>query len=228
MTNKRRKTNDESSRDTAISELYREVAKEHTPEHLDARILDEAARRADRRYAAMTPWVRPFAWAATVGLTLAIVLEVTRLPPPETDPTLLPTQLTAPSSQGAAEQDVIQVGSEHARDSETNEVAIATSEPAGARAGAETFEATQMQSLDQARDIARTRLRANQPGGPDMNDTLSVAPQRADREGCTEHDRRAPESWLACIENLEREGVLELAKTEREQLRAAFPEFARE
>ena len=69
--------------DEAVSRTYREIADEKTPERLDRAILAEAARAARPRYARSRAWTRPLAWAATIALSVAIVLELTQVPAPE-------------------------------------------------------------------------------------------------------------------------------------------------
>lgn len=69
--------------DEAVSRTYREIADERTPERLDRAILAEAARAARPRYARSRAWTRPLAWAATIVLSVAIVLELTQVPAPE-------------------------------------------------------------------------------------------------------------------------------------------------
>lgn len=63
--------------DAAVSRRYRELSREHTPEALDRRILEQA-----RRKPAPSPRWRPaLAIAATLTLSLALVLSVTRQAP---------------------------------------------------------------------------------------------------------------------------------------------------
>ena len=69
--------------DKTVSRAYREIADERAPEHLDGAVLAEAARAARPRYARSRAWTRPLAWAATITLTVAIVLEFTRVPAPD-------------------------------------------------------------------------------------------------------------------------------------------------
>ena len=69
--------------DEAVSRTYREIADEQTPERLDRAILAEAARAARPRYARSRAWTRPLAWAATIALSVAIVLELTQVPAPD-------------------------------------------------------------------------------------------------------------------------------------------------
>ena len=60
-----------------VSAAYRDLATETTPERLDRRILERAARESRSRYGAVRAWMRPLAWAATIALSLAFLLELT-------------------------------------------------------------------------------------------------------------------------------------------------------
>ncbi|MBT8091629.1 MAG: hypothetical protein KJN77_01245 [Gammaproteobacteria bacterium] len=71
---------DNANSDPRVSHAYREIADERTPDHLDDKIMRMAAKASRTPYAAARAWMRPVAWAATIGLSLAIVLELTLLP----------------------------------------------------------------------------------------------------------------------------------------------------
>lgn len=60
-----------------VSAAYRDLANESPPPALDRRILAAARRQGQSRYGVVRAWMRPVAWAATIGLSLAILLEVT-------------------------------------------------------------------------------------------------------------------------------------------------------
>ena len=68
--------------DALVIQAYRDLADERTPEHLDRTILRAAAKEARPRYSRFIAWTRPMAWAATVMLSVALVLEVTNTPSP--------------------------------------------------------------------------------------------------------------------------------------------------
>lgn len=82
-----------------VSDTYHQAAKERAPEHLSEGIMRRAAvatppqRSANALSAA---WIRPAAWVAAIGLSLAIVLEVTQGPLPEQSVTTVTT--TAPAT----------------------------------------------------------------------------------------------------------------------------------
>ena len=64
--------------DIGPGEIYRELASEKTPPELDRQVLAMAARGGRTRHGRARAWIRPVAWAATIVLGVAAVLEVTR------------------------------------------------------------------------------------------------------------------------------------------------------
>ncbi len=64
--------------DAQVSDQYKSLANEGTPPHLDQAVLREAKRalRADNRKGFFGAWFRPVAFVTTVGLSLAIILEL--------------------------------------------------------------------------------------------------------------------------------------------------------
>ncbi len=69
--------------DALVTQTYREVADQSAPEHLNRAILKEAANATRPRYSRLIAWTRPMAWAATVMLSVALVLELSKVPTPE-------------------------------------------------------------------------------------------------------------------------------------------------
>jgi hypothetical protein len=65
-------------------DFYRAAPKERVPPHLDDRVLQRATLEAgrDRWFGWMIPWLRPAAFAATIGLSLAVLLELSELSTP--------------------------------------------------------------------------------------------------------------------------------------------------
>ena len=72
--------------DDRVSAAYRELATERSPDGLNHRILAEARRGAATRYAMLRGWTRPVAWAAMIGMSLAIVLHVSQTPEMQAPP----------------------------------------------------------------------------------------------------------------------------------------------
>ena len=72
--------------DERVTSTYRDLANERAPQHLNDRVLRMAASAKTSRSLIPARWMKPVAWAATIGLSLAIVLELTQVPqPPETN-----------------------------------------------------------------------------------------------------------------------------------------------
>ncbi len=74
---------DNEEMDKLVADTYRQLDEEQAPEHLNQTILRMASHPDARKgnanflYAA---WMKPVAWAAMTGVTLAIVLELNQLP----------------------------------------------------------------------------------------------------------------------------------------------------
>lgn len=87
--------------DQQVTRTYKALARERAPEHLNERVLKMAA-GSRTPYARARAWMRPAAWAATIALSFAIVLQLTQLPAPETEEAAL--YLPADSGAGANRQ----------------------------------------------------------------------------------------------------------------------------
>ena len=83
MTTERNAPQSAAETDALVTRTYREIADERAPDHLDRTVLKEAANAARPRYSRLRSWTRPMAWAATVVLSVALVLEVTNAPVPQ-------------------------------------------------------------------------------------------------------------------------------------------------
>ncbi|MBT8099873.1 MAG: hypothetical protein KJO82_08990 [Gammaproteobacteria bacterium] len=93
----------ERTTDDDVSRTYRDIANERTPERLNDAILQQAAKAARPSYARSIRWTRPLAWAATITLCLALTLQFTRLPTP--DSVVLPTPAASPAKREVPETD---------------------------------------------------------------------------------------------------------------------------
>ncbi len=98
MSNEHPSTDSNGVTDPIVSQAYGEAADERVPAELDRAVLSRAASAARPRYARSILWLRPLAWTATIGLCLAIVLELTRVPPLE--PAVIDTPAAASDAPG--------------------------------------------------------------------------------------------------------------------------------
>jgi len=83
MTNERNIIDPGADTDAGVTRAYRDTKDEHAPDGLNRTILDQAAKAARPRYSQIRLWTRPMAWAATVMLSVAIVLQLTQTPTPD-------------------------------------------------------------------------------------------------------------------------------------------------
>jgi hypothetical protein len=98
--------------DDLVTETYRELGVEKAPEHLNQSILRMASgggEPSDARNTLFAAWMKPVAWAATIGLSLAIVLELSELPtaPVRSDPVRSDSMPTAESMREDALEETL-------------------------------------------------------------------------------------------------------------------------
>lgn len=219
MTNERQHPDFTAETDETVSATYRELSREGAPNHLNEKVLQQAAERALRpRYSRSVMWTRPLAWAATVGLCLAIVLEVTRVPTPE-----------------------IVITDDANRSLEAEPSSVAEEAQAPAQAPPQTPVRQRPEALkDMKSQLGRSAAKqaANEPKREMVDaDTrqqsgaiaaLAVSANRIDSEAtneCPDEIRVDPVTWLACIVDLEESGDTDAALRQRDALEEAFPQF---
>ncbi len=66
--------------DPLVSSAYRESAAERAPDALNRSVMQQAREQVRTRFFRPVAWLRPMAWAATIGLSLAIVIELSTVP----------------------------------------------------------------------------------------------------------------------------------------------------
>lgn len=85
--------------DARVSGAYRELARERVPASVNERVLREARAHAGGGYSYWISWLRPAAWVATVGLCLAIVVELTSTQYADVPRSDLPSLAPAPEHE---------------------------------------------------------------------------------------------------------------------------------
>ncbi len=233
-------TEDASNRE--LTQAYRDLAKETTPADLDDRILQMAARGTRSRYGIARAWVRPVAWAATIGLSLAIVLEVMQVIPPASEPqpaTPDAAALERPEQTSAEREDAAEIPSPvgttkikapanpgggaaeelGALRLAPQDLPEAKEERAAALDDADAFAAKDLRILEEAEQQARQR--AGEPGIA----AITAVSTEAGETYCDATARADAESWFECIEELREAGDEELATIELDALRQAYPDF---
>lgn len=236
MTEERKTPDPGAADDPRISDLYRDIASERAPGHLDQAVLREAARAAQPRYSRLRLWTRPAAWAAIVLLSATLLLQVSQDP--------VPSDLAAPQipklEDRAAESEFADADVKRQRsDMDSAAKATGTAAPRQQPA-ADLLEEVATQQADQfvqAEEMARIQQGPNDApaapaaagaDAPSVSEARlysSFASREAGQPSCDDEARSAPESWLACITDLEDAGFEAAAEQERELLAAMFPDF---
>lgn len=230
--------------DEEVRRAYRDIASERTPDALDKAVLRQARKAVRPGYARLRAWTRPVAWAATVALCVAVVLEVGRLPETPAVP-VVEGSMHQPVLDEAATPDAKQVEKREAPESgrfapTATKADVRTTVPARARERHAAEEAAADQRPSPvgvlSEDLPATAVSAD----PDLQD--SVTPEhvrgllRAQEsaagpaffdleEPCPPEVREKPDAWAACIRALENAGLDDAASEQRRRLREAFPDF---
>lgn len=264
----------DAAKDPDVSRLYREVATESPPASLDRAVMEHARRQATApsydRYQRSIHWLRPMAWAATVVLCLAIVvdslqmasepaIEAVGIEPFEARSPEVVTPMdeleqlkkekadgnfAAPAASPSMSYEVLRQDvdadafrPEDAPLTEAVEEKAAAQSPAEDEAPLAADEAPLADSPSVSVDAAPMRAVAPAlPSGAaapasgrmrELDETASsaFADSEALEAACRDEQRRVPETWLECIEELEHRGLDDVAAREREQFEATWPDF---
>lgn len=248
MTNDR----DDMTADRSVSATYHELADERAPAGLDEQVLRRAAAQPRTGSFFGGGWMKPVAWAATIGLSLAIVLELTQVPqaPLEVDfvtPVTDERRTPAPASvEPAAPQE--SRGTKPARHrSETGAV-----EESEARAMAPTTTTAPVPAAETSKAKVQAHVPAPEPAEPQAAESTDLQP-RVDRDMtsaprgdavtgaafaaranrlmleqpnlCPETVREVAEDWYRCIEAQRNNVPAARVDEELEEFRNRFPDF---
>jgi len=239
---------DNGQRDPLVSATYRELASERAPAHLDDKVLLRAARGRRTRYSLAYAWMRPVAWAATIGLCLALVLELSRVPdapdavyiPGTPAPTSLESEpaldldeaverkreMMAPAA-GKTRQKPLTMDATRTHDADSMPEELVAPDANLQREAGEQADARGVPPGD-------TALNESAPDGalrrdPQITGAASQAAAGvvADDEApvCPAQSRATAEDWFACIAELKASGDEELADREFTLFIAAYPDF---
>lgn len=231
MTNKR----DREELDELVSETYRELPAPRAPDHLNQAVLRMAANKglgkADSLFAA---WVKPVTLAATIALSLAIVLELSEVP-----------VTSVPLNVEQQETDRLDQAEDRARSQfERSATTVREDEPASAGEG--LLEELVLQDTDFSKREAKSKTEsfaASPPAPvlpvarkraadiPDSNQPaatsaigFSMESNDADTTlACDEKTRQSADTWLDCIDQLRESGATLDADREYEAFMLKYP-----
>ena len=194
---------------------FSEIARESTPEHLNRAVLDGARKAARPRYSMLRAWTRPTAWAATIVLSVALLLEFTQTP------------LQQPSSMDA---DDVSADLEKREDVARDVQQLKVKDDDMLRRAEEMARMQQGQNDQPAESAPEAQEPSAAPAAAFAVSSKATLLESAiepvdEANPCDAEATAEPESWLACITRLEAAGMTELASEQRTLLAEAFPDF---
>ncbi len=221
--------NDDDIVDEAVRRAYRDSAVETVPDSLNRRVLAEAGYAVSLKRGRRWPAFRPLAWAATVGLSLAIVLKITTVgPDPEAIPEATPEgpryEISEPLAEtealpDAADDDTAATLSPAEKRERLRSRSGMSAAPTASRPAAVTDDvpAASVAEAETATDTVERQSASvhSASGAAVADDTLSF---------CGEDERRDPERWRQCILDLVDAKHRDRARIEYRRYREAFPD----
>jgi hypothetical protein len=213
--------------DELVTETYSELGVEKAPEKLNQSILRMAShggKQSPARGVLFAAWMKPVAWAATIGLSLAIVLELSQVPTVAVQSDDIPAAELMREEAALQDADVSEKTENRARLQSApsreaisedelgrsaitrDDVEILSREPKGKSALTEEISTTRKRAADLPADSQ-----------PVASYSLLMEQNESDiADSCDAAVRLSEESWLECIENLRRSGKKDAADRESE------------
>jgi len=239
--------------DPQVSAHYEKFANEKTPANLDQAVLHEARRavRADNRSGSFGAWFRPVAFMATVGLSLAIILDLsdTSFFSPPAD---MSFEIASPAAVKVPDETATEAAGTNRSQMTPSEVmrrkksisaqSLTVDVPVKTRPEAESFAddavvsdvfTAEVESAEQRVQKIEANPGANQQSQPaaaakftESQPAIASQPLSImNPAACSDEQKSTVEEWWKCIETLRQSGLTEAADRELENLRENFPDF---
>jgi hypothetical protein len=229
---------DPFERDELVAETYRELGVETAPEHLNQGILRMAsggAKQAGARNLLFAAWMKPVAWAATIGLSLAIVIEITQVPTPAVRSDGAPAaesireearKTNAPGAAATFTDAIVEEIS--VTDTATDDVEVFSRETKGKLnpVAAQSPSPVSAAELPASPQTSARKRAADLPADSEPIASFSVLAEQNESDiddSCDAAVRLSREDWLECIDNLRQSGADEAADLEYEAFVLEYP-----
>lgn len=199
---------DKEAIDELVSQTYREHNVEQAPERLNQEILSMAAdnaSRGSRTNFLFAAWTKPLAWAATIGISLAVVLELSQVPGSSVD-------IAAPAAESIREEFARQ------RTDVLDEARKQASQESGQNQNASLADEVTLQDADVAIIGKQNEFSKLVRPVPAAEKTQSDV-----ERPCDAITRESAEDWLRCIEELREAGAVDAANREYEAYFLEYP-----
>lgn len=199
---------DKEAIDELVSQTYREHSVEQAPERLNQEILSLAAynaSRGSRTNFLFAAWTKPLAWTATIGISLAVVLELSQVPGSSVD-------IAAPAAESIREEFARQ------RTDVLDEARKQASQESGQNQNASLADEVTLQDADVAIIGKQNEFSKLVRPVPAAEKTQSDV-----ERPCDAITRESAEDWLRCIEELREAGAVDAANRESEAYFLEYP-----
>ncbi len=221
---------DEKVTDELVSKTYRELDSVQTPDHLNRTILRMAAgKKADRDGFLLAAWMKPVAWAATIALSLAIVLELSDVP---TNPLSVDVMPAAESKLESIREEITPLDTDALELFEFNRSSVAEEElpvPAAVKPRARKLSsdpATVGRSVADRLDQPVARQKAAAESVASLAVFEDEKKQTDSNPACDSETRQTASAWLECIADLRESGANMEADREFAALQQKYPDVA--
>ncbi len=220
-------------RDELVSEAYRGLGAQTAPEGLNQTILrlaESHVKRGGTSGFLFAAWMKPVAWAATIGVSLAIVLEVTRVPTASLPSVAVPAAESFDDefkAQGVSALEEAPFQQQKQSEPKLEEV-IVTKEAANDDVeilNRELKGKVDAVAAPAAAAPARKRA-ADKPVVMEQNLSLEVLSDQVRSDNANSCDKTARQSasgWLKCIDDLRQSGAAAAADLEYEAFSREYP-----
>jgi len=190
----------EHATDSLVRSIYREVAGERTPASIDEAVLANARRATVASRPRRRTWMPPFALAASIGVCIALVLQLTDVPAPG-----VRQQVPAGPSPAAVHEAAVESRAQKMGDAYRQKSATAP--------GVTSVNA------------AQENTGFDSSMAPSVQEVSGTSGMRDYSGNCAAAEQAGPQAWLECIESLEAGGQASLAAAERKRLQQSHPGF---
>ena len=220
---------DPFERDELVTETYRELGVEKAPEHLNQSILRMASGGSKQTGAGkllFAAWMKPLAWAATIGLSLAIVLELSQVPTAAVRSDTVPAVESIREEAKLQDASVLEKAESPARmQSRSNLQAISEDELGRSVASDADVAVPAAEKPASPQSTARKRAADAPTENKSMASFAVLAEQKESdiAESCEAAVRLSADDWLLCIANLRQSGAEEAADLEYEAFILEYP-----
>ena len=204
-------TTEANDNDPRVSDAYHEMASEKTSAELDRKVLSMAAAEAGAAGGVPRTWFRPLAWAATVALSFALVLEISQVddaPTPRVDTDLAEVLEESPRA-------VDTVGKQKDEGRVRQQLNKRSSDaPASMKV-----------TITPALPPAPAADALENTPAMESSSVAVFAEKKEQPDDCDSDARASAQTWYQCVKDLRDAGQTEPAKRELEALLAEFPDF---